>query len=116
MNTATLNLNLFTKSKSLGKLESAVEEEGMAFLRHALGALTRLLLHTETTRRSVKLSCNSKCVNANQRIVGRLFHLFPGSIAFDLIGTQISRDEGSRLSEIAAKIHSRKRRQKHQIR
>src|SRR5438309_72849 len=72
MNTAKLKLELFRKSKALSKLEAAVGDEGMAFLCHAIGALTRLLPHTETSSWSVKASSDStrvKWADNNRRAI-----------------------------------------------
>ena len=72
MNTGELKLELFRKSKTLGKLEAAVGDEGMAFLCHTVSALTRLLPHTETNMWSVRESSDStrvKWADENRRAI-----------------------------------------------
>jgi hypothetical protein len=72
MNVAKLKLELFRKSEAVGKLAAAIGDEGMAFLCHAIGALTRLLPHTETSRWSVKALSDStrvKWADNNRRTI-----------------------------------------------
>lgn len=110
MSTATQKSDLFRKSSSLRKLQLALGTEGTTFLSHALGSVTRLLPHTETTRWSVTSSTNStkvKWEDSNRRAIVLRVRIADEANSFCVEATLRRKTASSGVGQIAPTLDVR---------